>query len=98
EPARRVLEVLRALERHPGRTPARAHAGPGLVARADGGRALLVLVHLRRVRLDRGHAASSAVSCEATISWYVSQWSSRSSCRPRPTITPSSSTMIWSAW
>ena len=44
------------------------------------------------------HAASSAVSCEATISWYVSRWSSRSWWASRPTITPSSSTMIWSAW
>src|SRR5262249_51647882 len=44
------------------------------------------------------HAASSAVTCDATISAYVGQVSSNCLCVPSPTVCPSSSTRIWSAW
>src|SRR5690606_19849940 len=42
-----------------------------------------------------GHHATSALNCDSTISRYVASPSSSSSCVPRATMRPSSSTRIW---
>ena len=48
-------------------------------------------------RLLRAHAASSTLTCEYTISRYVSDDSSSSACVPTPTTSPSSITTMLSA-
>src|SRR5690606_30573012 len=97
ETLRRWTEVLRLLGGHP--------PSEGAVARLrlalghDGARLglrPLVVLGVHGVRVVCAHAASSAVSCDDTISAYVSEVSSSSLWVPSPTMRPFSSTMIWS--
>src|SRR5690606_17411060 len=82
-------EVHRLLPDHPA----------GAVAGTAGADDALGLLQAGTALRRRGgaHAASSAVSWDATISWYVGQSASSSSCVPRPTTSPSSRTRIRSA-
>src|SRR5581483_4466399 len=83
-------EVLGPLDRDADRLEAPRR--PGLGGRERAG-AVLVLVLL----VEEGHAASRSPICDCTISAYVGDEASSSWCVPRPTISPSSSTMIRSA-
>src|SRR5262249_39362469 len=91
EPLQGLAEVLRAHAGHAGRAPStlRPHVRRRQVDFFFGFCEFVV---------DERHAALFSPIWDCTISAYVSLLASNSSCVPRPTTAPSSSTRIWSAF
>ena len=103
QPPERTPEVLGLLDRHrhAAHGPEAAAAAPAAEAAGPPARRVPGLdpsaVRSRVSACWPAHATSSRVSCEYTISRYVSQVFISSACVPMPATLPPSRTTIWSA-